>query len=229
MFNNLRITNAGMSLISAGVSGDEIEFTSIKLGDGTAPSDPLTLTDLVSVKQTLAIYNLRRFDTNKVLVGSVLQGSQVVQGFSWKEIGVFAKNKTTNGQPVLFAYDNAGENASYIPAGGTVIEKVINVTLIMSNVANVTATINNALVYLLKNNPDFVGQMKSGDKNVLLVDSRVKVGDTTFPLELDSSEDIKAKIGNKEYKVLTTKEFIVSATQPTAEAGVTKVWFEDVQ
>lgn len=226
-FNGMKLTNNGKDLLSRTLSGHELEFTAIKMGDGNAPSNVATLNDLVNTKHILPIYNLRKFDTDKVLVGSVLQGSQITQGFNWKEIGVFAHDKTINDTPILFAYDNCGSNSSYIPqGGGSVLEQVINVEMIISNEATISAKINESLAYLLKKNPTFEGVLQTGNTIVIKVDTNIEIGDKKKNVILNTKNKLLTNVNGKEQEVITTEQIVIGNTQPNPIPGKIILWFD---
>ena len=55
MFDGLKLTNKGIELLAAILAGHTVQFTKIKMGDGNEPSNFMTLTNLVNVRQTLNI------------------------------------------------------------------------------------------------------------------------------------------------------------------------------
>lgn len=154
MFSGLQLTNKGIEILTNLLNGHNIQFTNIKMGDGTKPSDITTLTDLVSVKQTLAIARNSIIDYQTMLIGANLYGTDVKEAFYWKEVGLFAKDLDGDGKEYLFSYDNAGNEASYIPAGGAVTEQLIDLNVIVGNVDNVTIEIDKSLVYTTQDDMD---------------------------------------------------------------------------
>lgn len=154
MFSGLQLTNKGIEILTNLLNGHNIQFTNIKMGDGTKPSDITTLTDLVSVKQTLPIARNSIIDYQTMLIGANLYGTNVKEAFYWKEVGLFAKDLDGDGKEYLFSYDNAGNEASYIPAGGAVTEQLIDLNVIVGNVDNVTIEIDKSLVYATQDDMD---------------------------------------------------------------------------
>lgn len=148
MFNGLQLTNKGIELLTNLLNGHNIQFTHIKMGDGAKPADITALTDLVNVKQTLEVARNSIVDQKTMLIGANLYGSLVTTGFYWREVGIFAKDLDGDGIEYLFSYDNAGNEASFIPAGGAVTEQLIDLNVIVGNVDNVTIEINKSLVYV---------------------------------------------------------------------------------
>lgn len=154
MFSGLQLTNKGIEILTNLLNGHNIQFTNIKMGDGTKPSDITTLTDLVSVKQTLPIARNSIIDYQTMLIGANLYGTNVKEAFYWKEVGLFAKDLDGDGKEYLFSYDNAGNEASYIPAGGAVTEQLIDLNVVVGNVDNVTIEIDKSLVYATQDDMD---------------------------------------------------------------------------
>lgn len=77
----------------------------------------------------------------------VLSNQDIVTGFYFREIGLFAQDPDVG--EILYCYANAGATADYIPAGGgtDVVEKSFDVIAIVGTATNVTATIDSSLVY----------------------------------------------------------------------------------
>lgn len=146
MFTGLVLTEKGISMLNDMINGESLEFTCIKLGDGNKPDDINSLTDLVNVKQTLPIARSSAVDEVTTLIGANLYGNSVTEGFYWREVGIFAKD--WQGIEYLFSYDNSGDTASYIPAGGAVTEQLIDLNLVLGNTDNVSIVIDDSLAYV---------------------------------------------------------------------------------
>ena len=147
MFNGLVLTDKGKALLTALLNGHNVQFTAIKMGDGNAPASIDSMTDLVSVKQSLSIARKSVIDNETMLIGANLYGTSVTEAFYWREVGLFAKDLDGDNTEYLFSYDNAGSKASYIPAGGAVTEQLIDLNVVVGNVDNVTIVIDTSLVY----------------------------------------------------------------------------------
>lgn len=145
MFKGLVLTEKGISMLNDMISGEQLTFTCIKMGDGNKPVDVGKLTDLVNTKQTLPISRSGVVNDTTTMIGANLLGSNVKEGFYWREVGIFAKDY--NNVEYLFSYDNSGNEASYIPAGGAVTEQLIDLNLVLGNMDNVTIEIDSSLVY----------------------------------------------------------------------------------
>lgn len=147
MFDGLKLTNKGIELLAAILAGHTVQFTKIKMGDGNEPSNFMTLTNLVNVRQTLNIARKEIVNNTILRIGANLTGSDVGSGFYWKEIGIFAKDLDGDNTEYLFSYDNAGAQASYIPAGGIVTEQLIDLEITVGNTDNITVVIDESLVF----------------------------------------------------------------------------------
>lgn len=144
-FNNKTITSKGLELLSAALAGGKLEFTRIVMGDGTYDGDSVLIESLVSQKQSLDIKSITR-KGSQVILSTTLVQLAITQDFYWKEIGVYAKG--SDGTELLYIYGSATDK-SFI-SKDMLNEKMINIGVLVSNAKNVTATINNSLVYLSK-------------------------------------------------------------------------------
>lgn len=150
-FGGLILTNRGRVAQALAQTGAALEFTRIALGDG--PLGNSLIADLNALKHpvmSLAINKLKTMPNGKVAIGGVLSNQGLTTGFYWREIGVFAKDPANPEAEVLYCYANAGNNGENIPPGGgaDIIEKNIDVIVIVGNAPNVSATIDESLVYV---------------------------------------------------------------------------------
>lgn len=142
------ITAKGMALYAKAQTGIELHFTRIAMGDGDLGSlQPINLTALISQKVTLPVTKLKVLAGGKAVIGAVLQPEDVTVGFYWKELGLFATDPDEG--EILYYYGNAGALSEWIPpyGSGTLVEKQIDITPVVGNAANITATIDESLVY----------------------------------------------------------------------------------
>lgn len=145
MFEGLVLTEKGLSMLNDMLNGETLTFTCIKLGDGNKPANVSSLLDLVNVKQVLPIARNSAIDNSSTIIGANLFGKDVKEGFYWREVGIFAKSY--DDVEYLFSYSNAGDQASFIPAGGAVTEQLIDLNLVLGNMENVSIEINKSLAY----------------------------------------------------------------------------------
>lgn len=134
-FSNVTITRAGRSHFAAAMSaGSSIEFSHIEIGNGMPPAAPEDLTSLVGHLSRVGISKTDHVD-GVVTVRGAFVASGVTGDFYLREIGVFVKPFQNGGDPVLFAYANAGKLADYFPDAGsnTVMEEVLTVSIVTGN------------------------------------------------------------------------------------------------
>lgn len=147
-FGGLMLTNAGKNLQIKAQTGVQLKYTRIGIGDGSLGSQQISnLTALIDEVKSLSITKISALATGKASLETVLSNQDVSTGFYWREIGVYAQDPDAG--EILYCYGNAGANAEYIPAkgGADVVEKNINLLILTGNAANITATIDNSLVY----------------------------------------------------------------------------------
>lgn len=142
-FKNKSITTKGMELLSKALAGEPLEFTKIEIGSGIYEGDLGFATELVQVKHVLPINNLDR-NGSQVILSAILKVEDITSSFNWSEIGIYAKG--ADGIENLYMYGYT-ENTSYI-SKDSLNEKLIHVTVMVSNAAQVNATIHDSLIYL---------------------------------------------------------------------------------
>ncbi|MCY9564624.1 phage tail protein [Paenibacillus larvae] len=142
------MTTKGRNLQAKAQTGVELKYTRVGIGDGQlAGQSILALNKLINEKKTLPITKINIQTEGKAVVGTVLSNQDVTTGFYFREIGIFAQDPDEG--EILYCYGNAGDNAEYIPpAGGAdIVEKSIDVIVIVGNAQNVSAEIDKSLVY----------------------------------------------------------------------------------
>lgn len=118
-FNGLKLTKLGEILL-ANINGnlnETLTFTSGAVGAG-AINDENEINSLTALKdkwKDLDILSIEKDEDDETIVKLELQFSNVdlQEAKLFREIGIYAKGN--NGEPVLFAYSNAGENYDYVP------------------------------------------------------------------------------------------------------------------
>lgn len=149
-FNGFRFTSRGLTLHSKVQTGDLLQFTRIAVGDGALGStDPVTLNGLISQKKSLPITKLESLGGGRSVVGTSLTNGDVTTGFWLREIGLFAQDPDVG--EVLYCYANAGTMADWIPpglgGGQDLIEQAMNIESVTGNASNVSAIIDQSLVF----------------------------------------------------------------------------------
>lgn len=152
IFPNLTPTYNGDKLLTQAVNGHTLTFTRGAYGAGTlADSDDIRdFTALKDERMSLPITDKKVADngTSITLIFNV-SNSTLEKGFNNRELGIFAK--LDDGDEVLFAYSNAGNNYDSIPDKNTPTdENTFEVQVFVTNEANVSVSIDGSIVYLTK-------------------------------------------------------------------------------
>ncbi len=142
-FKNKAITSKGLELLSKAITGGQLTFTRIEMGNGVQDKDPVDVERLVNVKQNLQITSINR-KGSQVTLSSTLKLEDVKEEYDWTELGVYAKGD--DNKEVLYLYGYT-ENSSFI-SPTSLNEKLIHVTILVSNATEVSAIIDNSLIYL---------------------------------------------------------------------------------
>lgn len=147
-FGGIILTNKGRNLQAKAQTGIELKYTRMAIGDGQLSGQSIpTMTKLISEKKSLPLTKLKLQGQGRVVVGAVLSNQDVTTGFYFRELGVFARDPDEG--EILYGYGNSGTSAEFIPpAGGEdIIEKSIDINVIVGQAPNVSAVIDSSLVW----------------------------------------------------------------------------------
>ena len=91
-FNTPVLTNAGINIINRAINGENLEFSSIKIGDGTytGSEDLKTFTELIGYKNTFNI-SAAVVDGNVLKINATVSNENVSVGYQIKEVGIYGK------------------------------------------------------------------------------------------------------------------------------------------
>ena len=146
-YNKIIPTLAGSNLLVEAIKSKKpLIFTRIALGDGTL-TESESIESLTALKHPMAQNTVQAINSRgngEIDVVATISNASVTSGFYARELGVFAKVGDT-GMEKLFAYTNAGAQASYTPAGTSLDEKLITVTFYIGNDVNVQINLNSQL------------------------------------------------------------------------------------
>lgn len=146
-YNKIIPTLAGSNLLVESIrSKKPLIFTRIALGDGTL-TESESIEGLTALKHPMTQNSVQAINSRgngEIDVVATISNASVTSGFYARELGVFAKVGDT-GTEKLFAYTNAGAQASYTPAGASLDEKLITVTFYIGNDVNVQINLNSQL------------------------------------------------------------------------------------
>jgi hypothetical protein len=138
------LTNDGRVVLARAQTGDPLIFKRLQVGDGElSGQQPAERTSLVSPKLYVPLSRLRVNVDATVTVGGKMDNALIGAGFYLREIGVWVQDPDNAEAEILYAYGNADDGAQYISAAGgaEVIEKTINVVMVIGNASNVSASI----------------------------------------------------------------------------------------
>ena len=117
----MTMTSAGANLISVAFNnGSPLIFTRIGIGSGALPDDVTIqeLVDLVEPEDYVDIYSKETVG-QRLKLNFIYNNQSADTAFYAKEVGLYAKTIRSDGeetQEILYAYSNAGEFGTYIPA-----------------------------------------------------------------------------------------------------------------
>lgn len=129
-YGRIVTTNQGKNMVTESIrTHSAIIFTKISLGDGLLNGE--TIETMTGLKHRLMDGNapkINHLGNGEIEAVSTVSNSELTAGFFARELGLFAK-LGEEGEEQLFAYTNAGSNASYIPPNTSVDEKMLGIQL----------------------------------------------------------------------------------------------------
>ena len=152
-FNGFILTEKGRELLAKGLSGETITFTKMAIGDGTSLTSERERTALVNQITTLPILNINTKGNGTCEINALLTNKSVTTGFYIKELGIFAHGN--DNVEILYAY-NISTSPDFVPpfSANNVVEIEYVDTIIVDQVANVTAVIDPSVTYITKKYAD---------------------------------------------------------------------------
>ena len=152
-FNGFILTEKGRELLAKGLAGETITFTKMAIGDGTSLTSERERTTLVNQITTLPILNINVKRNGTCEINALLTNKSVTTGFYIKELGIFARGN--DNVEILYAY-NISTSPDFVPpfSANNVVEIEYVDTIIVDQVANVTAVIDPSITYITKKYAD---------------------------------------------------------------------------
>lgn len=129
-YGRIVTTNQGKNMVTESIrTKSAIIFTKISLGDGLLNGETIeTMTGLKHCLMDGNVPKINHLGNGEIEAVSTVSNSELTAGFFARELGLFAK-LGEEGEEQLFAYTNAGSNASYIPPNTSVDEKMLGIQL----------------------------------------------------------------------------------------------------
>lgn len=139
-YGAITTTQLGKNMIAESFKTKKsIIFTKVALGEGLLNIGNINdLTNLVSKVVDGEVSTINTISTSEIEVVSTINNRALTRGYYARELGLFAK-LGEGGQEKLFAYTNAGADASYVPSNSSIDEKIITITI---GIGNASITIN---------------------------------------------------------------------------------------
>lgn len=166
-FKKLEITKKGKELLAKASEGKTIMFTGLDFGDGEVQGtsfnefEHLIENGLISSKLHTDVDVKRLGD--KVKVEGSFKNKE--EGFYWREIGVWAMTPDDSDGEILFAYQNAGTLAEFIPSTTSeIVEKIVTVEFEFDAAANVEIKLEDSIVHVTKK--EFETKIAELDKRI---------------------------------------------------------------
>lgn len=148
-FNGTTLTMAGLALETKAQTGVKLEFTRAILGDGRVAAGAVlqNMTAMVAPKLELPIMACSVVGTGTARLQVRLCNTNLATDFFARELGIFARDPDAG--EILYSYANAGDYADFIPAGGgaDMVDLVVEVVTVVGRASNVTAVINDSLLF----------------------------------------------------------------------------------
>ncbi|WP_069997743.1 hypothetical protein [Cellulosilyticum sp. I15G10I2] len=184
-FGSIIFTDKGRILQAKAQAGKQLNFTKLQIGDGQLGGAAIqALNALISPKKNISITTIKT-SSSTATVGGILNNSDILTGFYWREVGLFAADPDT-GIETLYCYGNAGNLAEYIPAGGgsEILEKRLDIVATIGNATNISAAIDNSLIYLTLTDLDNHSNSGSSHPDIReqISDCLEAVGNISYPV-----------------------------------------------
>ena len=177
------LTQQGLALMAKTPIGSPLNLTGWQVGSGAMISgqDPSAATAMIQPVYSTPIASTTVTGNQCEVLGQFVNTS--LPAFTWNETGLFANDPNLG--EILFAYGNTFGNGEAIPAGTSGLREVVfGANLIFSNTPNVTAVIDQGLIFATMD--EVMTRIIKGDIYTgLLTDSGAA-------LETDSGESIAA-------------------------------------
>lgn len=158
-FGSIIFTDDGRNLLAKAQTGIQLKFTRIAVGDGMLNGQDATkFKHLLNEVLNLNISEIIFSGSGQAVIESTLSNDSLAKGFYWREIGIFAEDPQLG--EILYGYANANDGEIYVPDKATNLYSTqLNLNICIANASNVTAIIDNSLVYATKQD---IADIKSG-------------------------------------------------------------------
>ena len=110
------VTNAGQDIIARIITGENVTFSKIVIGDGYDYDTEsfATKTELVNEVKSLDISSMQIASSNTVEFIAEFGTADIQDAFWYREVGVYVIDPNDETKEILFAYGNRNDAAEYI-------------------------------------------------------------------------------------------------------------------
>jgi hypothetical protein len=144
-FGALTLTRAGRNVLAKAQTGAPLQFVRVAVGDGELPADIIVenMQGLINPVKDLPINGNTVIGDGTTKIDAVLSNHNQLFGFDLREIGLFARNSAEE-DAVLYAYANAGDLPTFIPAGNgpNQVNIIIGLTTVIKQAQNIIVNID---------------------------------------------------------------------------------------
>ncbi len=224
-------TNAGISLVTDLLEGEQIVFTKLVTGDGIYEESECERTNLQKMvglrnpKQEFGFSDITRETESCILLKTLLSNAELTEGYRMTEIGVYAKKRGEEGEGILYSLSVAKE-ADYFPRynGYAAVEIIEEYYITISDAAEVTIQTERGSVVLLEDLEKFKQEIQDQIDNTVnkkIVDLQEQIGNLSDLLTesqgnlVEAINEVAAVLRPlTEYKVATDQDIedIISGT-----------------
>lgn len=179
-------TNAGITLVTDLLVGEQIIFTKLVVGNGIYEececerTNLQKITELRSQKQEFGFSDITRVTDSCILLKTLLSNVELTEGYRMTEIGVYAKKQGEEGDGILYSLSVAKE-ADFFPRynGLAAIEIIEEYYITISDAAEVVIQTGKGSVVLLEDLEKFKEEIQSQIDNAVnkkIVDLQNQIG-----------------------------------------------------
>lgn len=143
-FDGVRMTQAGEALFTRCMAeGLPLKITRIAIGDGVLMDgqDWYELDGMINEKYGETNMDKRVVSNGVVQLEIIIEPNKITEGFFIRELGVIVENP--DGGEILYAYENVGEYADYMPVTrlATYMRRIVRLMVTVANADKVYLTV----------------------------------------------------------------------------------------
>ena len=162
VFSKLVTTEKGRELMAKVLANQQtIVFTQVALSNVEYATDELeTLETIDGIKQIGSISKVSKFENSTVKIETVITNTTLTEGYYIKTVALYAQDEENE---IVYAIANETSGICYMPPfeGVTVSGAYLTLSTTISNAANVTVDVDNAVYATIGNIKDLQEQINS--------------------------------------------------------------------